>query len=81
MQGFIESLIGEVDAMEKQMVVEDTNLFESYELDEVVVLEEDDDTDIDLDLEEDDDIDDIDLDEDDDVDIDDLVESCSDDED
>ena len=78
MQGFIESLIGEVDAMEKQMAVEDTDLFESYELDEVVVLEEDDDEDTDLDLEEDDDID---LDEDDDVDIDDLVESCCDDED
>lgn len=81
MQGFIESLIGEVDAMEKQMAVEDTDLFESYELDEVVVLEEDDDEDTDLDLEEDDDIDDIDLDEDDDVDIEDLVESCCDDED
>lgn len=81
MQGFIESLIGEVDAMEKQMAVEDTDLFESYKLDEVVVLEEDDDEDTDLDLEEDDDIDDIDLDEDDDVDIEDLVESCCDDED
>lgn len=81
MQGFIESLIGEVDAMEKQMAVEDTDLFESYELDEVVVLEEDDDEDTDLDLEEDDDIDDIDLDEDDDVYIEDLVESCCDDED
>lgn len=81
MQGFIESLIGEVDAMEKQMAVEDTDLFESYELDEVVVLEEDDDEDTDLDLEEDDDIDDIDLDEDDDVDIEDLVESCCDDKD
>lgn len=81
MQGFIESLIGEVDAMEKQMAVEDTDLFESYELDEVVVLEEDDDEDTDLDLEEDDDIDDIDLDEDNDVDIEDLVESCCDDKD
>lgn len=46
MQGFIESLIGEVDAMEKQMMIEDTNLFESYELDNVVVLEEDDDIDL-----------------------------------
>ena len=57
MQGFIESLIGEVDAMEKQLAVEDTNLFESYELDNVEIIYDDDDFDIDLEnIDEDDDI-------------------------
>lgn len=63
MQGFIESLIGEVDAMEKQMILEQTNLFESsYELDNVEIIYDDDDFDIDLE-EDDDDLDSIMLDE------------------
>lgn len=83
MQGFIESIIGEVDAMERQMAMEDTNLFESYELDSVIVLDEDDidledmdeDDDIDLeDIDEDDDIYLEDIDEDDDIDLEDLDE-------
>ena len=80
MQGFIESIIGEVDAMEKQIAMEDTNLFESYELDSVVVLEEDD-IDLEDDLEDIDEEDDIDLeddlediDEEDDIDLEDIDE-------
>ena len=76
MQGFIESIIGEVDAMEKQIAMEDTNLFESYELDSVVVLEEDDiDLEDDLeDIDEEDDIDLEDIDEEDEIDLEDLDE-------
>lgn len=84
MQGFIENIIAEVDAMEKQIALEETNLFESYELDNVEVifddedidinLDEDDDFDVDLE-EDDDDLDSVMLDED-DLDLSDIDEDC-----